>query len=142
MNLEKIRKKTNDWLRQRGIRNPEVRWLVRLHLVIILSGSALFFALAGGVHFAAFGLGAVLSFVNFYILARIVPHLVWSQSGGTFSLLFGFYLRLLLTGCVLFLCIAWLKLPVVSLLLGLSTVLLTILVWFAKFVLTHKHKEA
>lgn len=98
--------------------------------------------LVGGVHFAAFGVGAALSFANFYTLARIVPHLVLSQSGGTFSLLFAFYLRLLLTGCVLFLCIAWLKFPVGSLLFGLSTVLLTILVWLGKFVLTHKHKEA
>ncbi|MCF8105249.1 MAG: ATP synthase subunit I [Desulfohalobiaceae bacterium] len=116
--------------------------MIRLHLMIILGLAAGWLGLAGGEHFAAFAVGAVLSFVNFYILARIIPHLVWGQSGGTFSLVFGFYLRLLLTGCVLFLCIAWLEFPVVSLLLGLSTVLLTILVWFAKFVLTHKHKEA
>jgi hypothetical protein len=54
----------------------------------------------------------------------------------------GFYLRLLGTGFILFLAVAWLKMPIVSLLLGLSTVFLNILLWLGKFVLTHKHKEA
>lgn len=142
MKLARIRKDTDDFLKQRGIDNPEVRWLLALHLLILVGGAALFLALWSGVHLAAYCVGGLLSFLNFYILARVVPRLVQSGSGGIFSLVFGFYLRLVLTGVVLFLSIAWLDFPVVSLLLGLSTVLLTIMAWFCKFVLTHKHKEA
>ena len=142
MSLRRISTKTDEFLLARGIDHPEIRQLIAVHALLVLGGASLSALLGAAPHMLAFLLGGGLSFANFYLLARLIPNLVWAQKGGTFALLFGFYLRLLLTGLILFLAVAWLKMPVLSLLLGLSTVFLNILIWLGKFVLTHKHKEA
>ena len=142
MSLRRISATIDDSLYARGIVHPEIRLLIVVHLLLVLGGGSCYALFGAGSDLAAFLLGGGLSFGNFYLLARMVPNLVWAQKGGTFALLFGFYLRLLCIGLILFLAIAWLKMPVLSLLLGLSTVFLNILIWLGKFVLTHKHKEA
>ncbi len=134
--------KANEFLLERGVGNSEVRHLIFLHFFIFLGGLGLYACIGDGPHFAAFALGGGLSFGNFYLLAKMVPQVIWAQKSGTFTLLFAFYLRLLGTGLILFLAVAWLKMPIVSLLLGLSTVFLNILIWLGKFILTNKHKEA
>jgi len=53
-----------------------------------------------------------------------------------------FYLRLVLTAVVLVLGIVVADFSVVVLLAGLSTVLVTFVVWGGRYILTNKHKEA
>ena len=142
MSLGKINQTADEVLRRRGIENPEVRHLIVLHSIIFLGGLILYACFGSLAHFGAYALGGCLSMGNFYLLAKIVPQVIGGQKGGTFVLLFGFYLRLLGTGLILFLAVAWLRMPIVSLLLGLSTVFLNIVIWLGKFILTHKHKEA
>ncbi len=142
MSLGRINQKTDELLRQRGIENSEARQLIGLHSALFLVGLVLYAGFGNLAHLAAYALGGCLSIGNFYLLAKIIPQVIGGQKGGTFVLLLGFYLRLLGTGFILFLAVAWLRMPIVSLLLGLSTVFLNILLWLGKFVLTHKHKEA
>jgi uncharacterized membrane protein YjjP (DUF1212 family) len=99
------------------------------------------FALGLRERLAAFATGAALISFNFFVLAKMVPKLVFEQKGAVFSLLCGFYLRLILTAAALYLAIAWARFPVVFLLAGLSTILVTFAAWSGRFI-TNKHKEA
>lgn len=78
---------------------------------------------------AAFG--AVIITFNFIALAKFAQHIVSFQYDRRllFKMLFRFYGRLLLTGIVLFILLAWMKVSVVALLIGLSTVPAVIVVW-------------
>jgi hypothetical protein len=77
----------------------------------------------------AFAAGALLATVNFFFLAKVIQEIVHVQRGAVAALLFGFYLRLILTGVALFLLIAWGEVSAVALLAGLTTVVVAIFVW-------------
>ncbi len=85
--------------------------------------------------------GALLGSFNFYFLAKIIQELVHIRKGAITPLLFSFYIRLALTGLVLFVSIVYWKANVFSLLIGLSVVLLNILIFGATLV-GQKLKEA
>jgi hypothetical protein len=126
--LRSLDRKTEAWLYRSGFANPGVRGLVKSQLYVALTSSALAFLLGlrlGG----AFAAGALLVTVNFFFLGRVVQELVFVRKGAVASLLFGFYLRLFLTGAALFLLIAWVEAPVVALLAGLTTVVVAIFMW-------------
>lgn len=129
-------------LERHGLEHPEIRWMVQFQFCLALAGTAL--CGLGGFFEAlpAFAVGAGLATFNFFVLARMVPKLVQMRKGGTFSLLCSFYLRLVLTAVVLVLGIVVADFSVVVLLAGLSTVLLTFVVWGGRYILTNKHKEA
>jgi hypothetical protein len=127
--LRSLDRKTEAWLYRSGFANPGVRGLVKCQLYVALTSSALAFLLGlrlGG----AFAAGALLMTVNFFFLGRVVQEFVFVRKGAAVaSLLFGFYLRLFLTGAALFLLIAWVEAPVVALLAGLTTVVVAIFMW-------------
>jgi uncharacterized membrane protein YjjP (DUF1212 family) len=140
--LRKISRKIDRFLLRRGIDNPEVRWLVGFQVAVVAAGAL---GLCGTGLFSrlpAFLTGAVLATINFYVLAKMVPVLIFQRKGSVAALLFSFYFRLGLTAVVLVLAVAWARFSVVTLLAGLSTVLVTIAVWGGKFIVTQKHKEA
>ncbi len=121
--------------------SEDINWMIRTQFFVIILGSLIFFFL-GKFYLASFLVGALLVTLNFLILARKLPFLIKTQKGSVFSLLVSFYFRLLFTGVVLFFCIAVVKFPVLSLLIGLSTVIITIMLWALRFILLYKHKEA
>jgi hypothetical protein len=116
------------WLRRRGYVNPGVRGLVKsqLYVATLCSAAALVLFRPWGPAFAA---GALLATVNFFFLAKVIQEIVHVQRGAVAALLFGFYLRLILTGVALFLLIAWGEVSAVALLAGLTTVVVAIFVW-------------
>ena len=137
-----LRKKSEAWLHQRGIVHPQAQWLVTFQvlLAVVLTVGLL---LGGGIRFGlGFGIGSLLVSINFFVLAKIVPQLIQVQQGNVFALLSSFYLRLFFAAIVLFLAIVPARLPPVAILAGLSTILVTIVVWIGKYIVTQQHKEA
>ncbi len=131
--LEKIEKR----LYRRGFLHGDVRRIVSLQLLV--TGLALAFGLAV-LWFSAwplyFGVGAALAACNLWWLARSVE---WSMRHDyTRSLAVANFLAFLARfagmGFALFVCIAWLKAPLVPLLAGLATVVAGLTVWgFRRF---------
>ncbi len=77
----------------------------------------------------AFAAGAAVATFNFWALARVVQRLVYVQRGAVLTLLLIFYGKLILSGIALYLLIGVWQVPVWSLVLGLSTVVVTITAW-------------
>ena len=135
-------KKIESWLQVLGIVHPEAQWMVVFQTVI---SCLLSFALtwAGWKPYGAgFAIGALLVTLNLFLLAKFVPHLIWAGKGSVFTLLAGFYLRLVGTILVLFLAIVVAGLSPIGVLAGLSTILVTFAVWTGRYVMAQQHKEA
>ena len=140
--MSRLRKKSEMWLRARGIDHPDTQWLVQFQAGIAALGTGLMVVSGCLVSAAAFGIGALLVTVNFYFLAKLVPRLIGQEKGGVFALLCGFYLRLLGTVLVLFLVIVIAGLSPIGVVAGLSTLIVTFVVWTGKYIMTQQHKEA
>ena len=115
-----------------GFALPVVRYL--LGIQIIVSG----FTLAAGIALfwysrwpLAFGAGAAIMTFSLWQISRSAQALVQAQFSALLGLrlFFGFSARLLLISIVLFVLIAWLEVPVVPLLLGLTSTVVGILLW-------------
>ncbi len=130
-------------LYRRGFRLEAVRQLVR-NQILLAAVSGLVFAAATGFSKTSLGFlaGAGIITLNFYALARVAPGLVHLAKGATAPLLVQFYGRLILTGALLFMLIAWLHVSVVALLAGLSTVVVNALLWATLFSIGRNAKEA
>jgi hypothetical protein len=126
--LGSLDQKIEAWLYRRGFVIQGVRRLVKCQLYVSLMSSvgALILAPSWGGGFAA---GALLMTLNFIFLARVIQELVYVRRGAVTALLFGFYLRLFMTGAALYLLIVWIGVSAVALLAGLTTVVVTILMW-------------
>ncbi|MDQ7031875.1 MAG: ATP synthase subunit I [Desulfonauticus sp.] len=89
----------------------------------------------------SFIIGAILGTLNFYFLAKLVQEIIFIKKGALSVLLFQFYLRLGLTGVVLFYVIVYLKANIVALLGGLSIVVVNVLL-YGLTLMGEKFKEA
>ena len=130
----KGRDRLDRWLLARGYTHPDVRELVRGQLVLtalVLAGCAPFVPLWDGAW--ALAVGAVLVTLNFCSLAKFGQRVTGyaDRREAVTAVLVRFYLRLFVTGAVLFVCIAWLGARPVPLLAGVSTVVVNFLVWGA-----------
>lgn len=126
--LNRINRRIDSWLFERGFHLEQVRALLRIQfwLAILVPVLLILYAPRTGVDFLA---GAWLATANFYFLAGLIQGLVFVRKGATAILLFSFYLRLALTALVLAGLIVWFRASVIALLAGLSTVLVSILLW-------------
>jgi hypothetical protein len=123
---------------------PVVKWVVVVQLFFLVVGVIFFAIQKGSLWSISYLVGGLLVFFNFLVLARITPRLVLSRDvkSSIVSLLFSFYSRLLFTGIVLLVCIVFLKFPVCPLIVGLSTIVLGIILWIIRYIVTNNHKEA
>lgn len=138
---DRINKKIEAFLHGRGLVLHQVRVMVRNQIYLSFLGAAIFLIFFSSPVFVGFVVGAVLGTFNFYFLARLIQELVHVKKGAVTPLLFSFYVRLGLTGLVLYICIVYWKANVFSLLIGLSVVLLNVLIFGATLV-GQKLKEA
>ena len=120
------------WLLRRGYVHPEVRELVRnqvLLTALVLAASALAFPFWDGAWALAVGTGLVTLY--FCSLARFGQRITGyaNRREAVAAVLVRFYLRLAVTGLVLFVCIAWLGAKPLPLLAGISTVVVNFIVW-------------
>ena len=126
----KINEKIELFLHRRGFTNSDVRKLVRNQLY--LAAGVLFFA-ATIVWFAPWALalaaGTLLATFNFWWLAKFGQCLVYMRKGAGVSLLIRFYLRLTLTGLVIYGLIVWGHCSIYALLVGLSSVVVNAVLW-------------
>lgn len=76
-----------------------------------------------------FAAGALLATWNFYFLSGFVHRVLDKQRANVTGMLFRFYGRLILTGIALYALIALAGSSVIALLAGLSTVVVTVLIW-------------
>ncbi|MFP4034741.1 MAG: ATP synthase subunit I [Desulfovermiculus sp.] len=140
--MTRLRKKSELWLRARGIDHPGSQWLVQFQACLAALGTGAVVFSGSLFNAAAFGLGALLATVNFYFLAKLVPRLIEQEKGGVCTLLCGFYLRLLCTVLILFLVIVPAGLSPIGVVAGFSTLIVTFVVWTGKYFVTQQHKEA
>lgn len=128
--IGRLNDKLEKVLYQRGYRHADVRRLVRYQALILVLGCVLAAPAAlwtpRALHFAA---GLILISLNFFSLAKFGQHIAQVQKGAVLALLVRFYVRLLLTGLALFGLIVWAGADVFALLAGLSTVVLSALVF-------------
>ncbi len=139
--IRRIKKKMRD---SRWIIDPVVKWVVMWQVFFLFGGGLAFDLYKGSWWAVSYIVGGLLVFFNFLVLARIIPDLVVSKAvkASIVSLLFSFYSRLLFTGIVLLVCIVFLRFPIYPLIVGLSTIILGIILWIAKYMLTNNYKEA
>ena len=130
-----------NFLYKRGFVLPKVRFLVRNQLYISLAGLLVFIVFFPVSWITGFAVGALLGSLNFYFMAKLAQELVHIPKGAATPLLFSFYLRLILTGLVLYVAIVYWNANVFALLLGLSVILLNVLI-FGITLVGQKFKEA
>ncbi|MFP4212564.1 MAG: ATP synthase subunit I [Desulfohalobiaceae bacterium] len=128
-------------LRRGGLQNPEIRWIVKFQLYQVAFCVLLLLLLQARV-LPGFVTGALLVTLNLYFLANMVPRVLQEGSGGSFLLVLSFYLRLALAAVILALCIVWAEFSLPSLIAGLSTMVVSIIAWSARFYWMQKNKEA
>lgn len=71
----------------------------------------------------------MLATVNFYFLARFIQNLIFVRKGAVAILLVSFYLRLAFLACIVVTLIVWFDASAVALLVGLSSVVLSVSLW-------------
>lgn len=127
-----------------NLHEPAVRWMMAVQMVLLGGGSILLLWVKGGAWFFPYAVGGLLSTFNFMVLARILPALILSgdTKASVVSLLVSFYSRLLLTGIILVIGIVFLKFEIAPLVLGLSTIVATMVSWIIKYIITDNNKEA
>jgi len=131
--------KIEKWLYHRGFQVPEVRRLAANQICItMISIFAMFFGAAG----VDFFLGVFLGSINFLALAKVIQELVYLQKGAVGINLLSFYGRLIFTAIFFYVLIVIKEASVISLLLGVSTVLVNILLWGLVHCLGKTSKEA
>jgi hypothetical protein len=128
-----------------GFTKPELRVLLRAQLLVVLVAAIISLGACWVTSWPLiFTAGAAIATLNFYWMAKFVRQV--TQFTYHRSLLVGllvrFYGRLALTGILLFVLILWLRVPVIPLLMGLSTLVGTIVIWGAAQSVEHKAKEA
>lgn len=122
--------KIEGFLYRRGLTHEDTRHLVRNQIVLCAAVVAL--ALAGGWQarwLYDVAAGALLMTLNFYLLAGFLQRVLLKQDGAVARQLLRFYGRLILTAAILVALVLWAGSSILALLLGLSTVVVTILIW-------------
>lgn len=127
-----LRRAMESRLYQMGFAFPAVRHLLTTQIAV--TALAFLFGLIliwYSIWPITFGAGAAISTFSLWQICRSAQDFLQMQFSSSLSLrLFvGFSARLMMIGIVLFALIVWLKAPVAPLLLGLTTTVVSILLW-------------
>lgn len=127
-----------------GFHHEEGRTLLRDQIMMALVTSLAALSFSGLAPWGvAWACGAALVTVNFWWMVRFAQGLLASTAGAVGSGFFGYFVRLGVTGAGLYLMIVEAGWPAWAVLTGMSTVLVTILVWGAlKWAGSNSAKEA
>ena len=127
-----MRKSVDRFLLRRGFTHRDGRTLLRDQIVMAVVTSCTALILSG---FSGWGLayvgGAALVTVNFWWLVRFAQRLMENAAGAVGRTFFGYFARLFVTAVALYVMIVPGGWPVWAILAGMSTVLVTIVVWGA-----------
>lgn len=128
-----------------GFTKPELRTLLRAQVLLVSAAALVSLALCWlSTWPLVFTAGAAIVTLNFYWMAKFVRQVTSFTYDKSLlvGLLVRFYGRLALTGILLFVLILWLRVPVLPLLMGLSAVVATIVIWGMAQSVEQKAKEA
>jgi len=115
-----------------GFHHPDGRALVRDQIVMAFITSLTALTLSRMETWGlAYSCGALLITVNFWWMVRFAQGLLSSTAGAVGGAFFRFFVRLGITGAGLYAMIVAAGWPVWAILAGMSTVMVTILVWGA-----------
>ncbi|MFZ5427913.1 MAG: ATP synthase subunit I [Thermodesulfobacteriota bacterium] len=127
-----MREHLDKLLAKAGFHHPDGRALMRDQIVMAFVTSLTALSLSRlepwGV---AYSCGALLITVNFWWMVRFAQGLLSSTAGAVGGAFFRFFVRLGITGAGLYAMIVAAGWPVWAILAGMSTVMVTILVWGA-----------
>lgn len=127
-----MRRQLDHALARAGFHHPEGRALLRDQIVMALVTSLTALSLSRlGTWGVAYSCGALLITVNFWWMVRFAQGLLLSTAGAVGGAFFRFFVRLGITGASLYAMIVAAGWPVWAILAGMSTVMVTILVWGA-----------
>lgn len=125
-----MRKRLDNLLLRAGFHHVEGRALMRDQIVMAFWTSLAALSLSElGEWGVAYACGAVLVTVNFWWMVRFAQGLLSSTAGAVGGAFFGYFVRLGVTGASLYVMIVAAGWPVWAVLAGMSTVMVTILVW-------------
>lgn len=130
--MHNMRDRLDGWLWRLGYDHPEirelVRWTVVMAALIVVCSVPLSLFWQGAWSLVA---GTVIITANFCSMAKFGQHIADRTFTAkiVISLLFGFYLRLALTGAALYACIAWFDARPLPLVAGTTTVVGIIVIW-------------
>lgn len=125
-----MRKRLDSLLSRAGFHHAEGRALMRDQIVMAFWTSLAALSLSElGQWGVAYACGAVLVTVNFWWMVRFAQGLLSSTAGAVGGAFFGYFVRLGVTGASLYVMIVAVGWPVWAILTGMSTVMVTILVW-------------
>lgn len=127
-----MRERLDPILARLGFHHPEGRVLMRDQIVMAVFTSMAALSISQlGEWGVAYSCGAALITVNFWWIVKFAQGLLSSQAGMVGGAFFRFFLRLGVTGAGLYAMIVAAEWPVWAILAGMSTVMVTILVWGA-----------
>ena len=138
---EKIEKR----LYFKGFRLPDIRSILRIQ--IQLCGIAIVTALCTvwfSVWPITFAIGAVIATLSFFSIAKFIQQIILQEydRGMLTGMLFRFYGRLLIVGVVVAALIVKAHVPMMALVAGLATSMVTMLIWMISRQNERKTKEA
>ncbi|SDN43161.1 ATP synthase I chain [Desulfonauticus submarinus] len=139
--MKTIHKKIEKFLYSRGFQIEGTRILMRNQIYFSILGCFIAIILGYSTWALDFIIGVLLGSFNFYFLAKFVQEIIHIKKGALAALLFHFYLRLAVTGLILFYVIVYFKVNIVALLGGLSIVIVNVLFYGLNLV-GEKFKEA
>jgi hypothetical protein len=138
---EKIEKR----LYFKGFRLPDIRSILRIQ--IQLCGIAIVTALCTvwfSVWPITFAIGAVIATLSFFSIAKFIQQIILQEYDRSMltGMLFRFYGRLLIVGVVVAALIVKVHVPMMALVAGLATSMVTMLIWMISKQNERKTKEA
>jgi len=138
---EKIEKR----LYFKGFRLPDIRSILRIQ--IQLCGIAIVTALCTvwfSVWPITFAIGAVIATLSFFSIAKFIQQIILQEYDRSMltGMLFRFYGRLLIVGVVVAALIVKVHVPMMALVAGLATSMVTMLIWMISRQNERKTKEA
>ena len=127
-----MRRLLDQLLAKVGFHHLEGRALLRDQIVMALVTSLTALMLSRLATWAvAYSCGALLVTVNFWWMVRFAQGLLSSSAGAVGGAFFRFFVRLIVTGAGLYVMIVEAGWPVWAIAAGMSTVMVTIMVWGA-----------
>jgi len=128
-----------------GFRLPDIRSILRIQ--IQLCGITIFAAILTiylSMWPITFAIGAVIATYSFFSVAKFIQQVILREYDRSmlWGMLFRFYGRLLMVGVVVAALIVKLHVPMMALVSGLATSLVTMLIWMVSRQSERKTKEA
>lgn len=138
-----ILQKIESALYHRGFTHEGTRHMVR-NQIVMTGGTFILALMLGWFLGGLFSLaaGAALATFNFWFLAKFVQLVIFKKQDSVAGLLAQFYGRLFLTGLALYVLLVPLEASAIGILIGLSTVVVTMFIWGVSQMMGKTAKEA